>query len=346
MSSSEMKKQTEEKKICIIYTGGTIGMTLTESCYAPAPGYFQDAISKMDDLHADGMPKYDVVEFSPLLDSSNITYVEWNKIAEEIRDRYEDYDGFVVLHGTDSMAYTASALSFMLGNLSKPVILTGSQIPLCEIRSDAKDNLTTSLLIAASDEVSEVALYFGHKLMRGNRAMKESADGLIAFTSPNYPPLADAGIEIKYNTHRLLTRPSGKLRVQTIKPSKIGVIKLFPGIQFKLFEPIIEEGLDALVLETFGTGNIPGYDEMIIPLLSRAIEKGTIVVIITQCPQGTVRLGAYETSKELEKAGVLSGFNMTTEATVAKLYYLLSLGLFKGEVSKLFALNLRGEMDN
>lgn len=332
------------KKVCIIYTGGTIGMTRTENGYAPVAGYLQDELDKIDDLKAADMPNFELIEFTPLLDSSNITYVQWNMISEAIASRYDYFDGFVVLHGTDTMAYSASALSFMFENLGKPVIFTGSQIPLCEIRSDGKDNLITSVLIAASGKINEVALYFGHKLLRGNRSMKSSADGLIAFSSPNYPALAIAGIDIEYNIPRLMPKPDSGLLMQSIKPAKVGVIKLFPGIQFELFAPIVTKDLDALVLETFGTGNIPNYDVALPPLISRAIENGTTVVVCTQCAQGTVRLGAYETSSELAAAGAASGYNMTTEATVAKLYYLFSLGLDRSEVRRLIETNLRGEL--
>ena len=187
------------KNVLIIYTGGTIGMTRTENGYAPQSGQFRRAMEAIPDLYAEQMPRWDMLEMDPLLDSSNMTVREWNKIAQLVADHYDAYDGFVVLHGTDTMAYTASALSFMLEGLAKPVILTGSQIPMCEIRSDGRDNLITSLLIAGAEEVHEVCLYFGGKLLRGNRATKFSADGLIAFLSPNYPSLADAGITIRYN---------------------------------------------------------------------------------------------------------------------------------------------------
>lgn len=346
MTEIEAAQVIEDKKVCIIYTGGTIGMSRTDSGYAPVARHLQQELDRIDDLRSTGMPQYELVEFTPLLDSSNITYVQWNMIAESIASRYDDYDGFVVLHGTDTMAYSASALSFMFENLNKPVIFTGSQIPLCELRSDGKDNLITSILIAVSDKINEVALYFGHRLLRGNRSMKASADGLIAFSSPNYPPLAEAGIDINYNAPRLMPKPRGELLVQSIKPAKVGVIKLFPGIRFELFAPIVTHELDALVLETFGTGNIPNYDEALPPLIARAISNGTAVVVCTQCAQGTVRLGAYETSSELANAGAVSGSNMTTEATVAKLHYLFSLGLERSEVSKLIETDLRGELDH
>ena len=211
------------KRVLIIYTGGTIGMTRTENGYAPRAGYFRAALDAIPDLRAPEMPEWEFYELSPLLDSSNMTVREWNCIAELIAQKYDDYDGFVVLHGTDTMAYTASALSFMLDGLNKPVVLTGSQIPLCEIRSDGRDNLITALLIAGEGIVRETCLYFGGKLLRGNRATKYSADGLIAFVSPNYPSLAEAGISIKYNEAALLPRQEGGLRLQGVAaPDGVG----------------------------------------------------------------------------------------------------------------------------
>ena len=238
------------KRVLIIYTGGTIGMTRTENGYAPQSGQFRRAMEAIPDLYAEQMPRWDMLEMDPLLDSSNMTVHEWNKIAQLVADHYDAYDGFVVLHGTDTMAYTASALSFMLEGLAKPVILTGSQIPMCEIRSDGRDNLITSLLIAGAGEVHEVCLYFGGKLLRGNRATKFSADGLIAFLSPNYPSLADAGITIRYNESALLPKPKGALKLQLLENIPIGVLKVFPGIQFSLFEQIMTERLRGIVIET------------------------------------------------------------------------------------------------
>ena len=221
------------KNVLIIYTGGTIGMTRTENGYAPQSGQFRRAMEAIPDLYAEQMPRWDMLEMDPLLDSSNMTVHEWNKIAQLVADHYDAYDGFVVLHGTDTMAYTASALSFMLEGLAKPVILTGSQIPMCEIRSDGRDNLITSLLIAGAEEVHEVCLYFGGKLMRGNRATKFSADGLIAFLSPNYPSLADAGITIRYNESALLPKPKGALKMQLLENIPIGVLKVFPAARHR-----------------------------------------------------------------------------------------------------------------
>ena len=332
------------KKVCIIYTGGTIGMVLTKDGYQPKEGFFAGELEKIRDLYSERMPEWELLEYSPLLDSSNMTYLQWNQIAGTIQENYEKYDGFVVLHGTDTMAYTASALSFMLEGLKKPVILTGSQIPLCEIRSDGRDNLITSLLIAADSRIHEVCLFFGSHLLRGNRATKSSADGLIAFSSPNYPVLAQAGISIEYFPNRFLPMPKEPFRVTMMKPASIGVIKLFPGIQFELFAPIVNSDLQGLVLETFGTGNIPNYDAALPPLIGKAIENDTAVVVCTQCMQGTVRLGAYETSSELARVGAASGYNMTTEATVTKLQYLFSKGLSAKDVRAWVESDLRGEM--
>jgi L-asparaginase len=332
------------KKICIIYTGGTIGMVPTSNGFAPEKGYFAGALNGIDELSSDGMPKWDLIEFEPLLDSSNIAVAQWNQIGRTIRDNYDKYSGFVVLHGTDTMAYTASALSFMLEDLDKPVILTGSQIPLCMLRSDARDNLITSMLIAGAGKVREVCLYFGGRLIRGSRATKASADGLIAFDSPNYPCLAEAGIDIKYNKSALAKRSGGKFHLTEFRQASIGVIKVFPGIQFRLFEPIMTEGLNGIVLETFGTGNIPNYDDALLPLIRRAFENGTVVTVCSQCQQGTVRLGAYETSAALTSAGAVSGYNMTTEAAVAKLYYLFSCGFNADKIKALMETDLRGEL--
>ena len=332
------------KKILVIYTGGTIGMVRTDKGYAPKDGYFRGALEAIPAMHAEEMPEWELREMSPLLDSSNMTVNEWNKIAKLIADSYNDDDGFVVLHGTDTMAYTASALSFMLENLAKPVVLTGSQIPLCEVRSDGRDNIITSILIAASGRVHEVCLYFGGALLRGNRATKYSADGLIAFVSPNYPALAEAGIEIRYRRSALLPAPEGRLKLQLLENIPIGVIKVFPGIQFSLFESIMTEKLRGIVVETFGAGNIPGDGDALLPIIRRAFANGTVLTVCSQCPQGSVSLGAYETSNALKQAGAVSGLDITTEAAVAKLYYLFSCGYDKDAVKVLMERDLRGEM--
>ena len=333
-----------DKKVLIIYTGGTIGMKGTESGYAPTKGYLAEAIKDIPDLKSPSMPAWELCEMDPLLDSSDMTVVEWNVIGRKIYENYHAYDGFVILHGTDTMAYTASALSFMLKGLSKPVILTGSQIPLSEIRSDGRDNLITSLLIAGEGVVREVALYFSGKLLRGNRATKMNADHLVAFASPNFPPLAEAGITIKYNYSVIKAAKDEGLSFITLTEIPIGVIKVFPGIQFSLFESIMTDKLSGIVLETFGAGNIPGGGGKLIPIIKKAFSSGSVVVVCSQCPGGTVTLGAYKTSSSLKEAGAVSGKDMTTEAAVAKLYYLFSLGLSGDEIKTKMEEDLRGEL--
>lgn len=333
-----------KKRVCILYTGGTIGMVSTNHGYAPLQGHLQEALDAIPELLRPEIPDWDLLEFNPLLDSSDITAREWNQIGAAIRDNYAIYDGFVVLHGTDTMAYTASALSFMLEGLSKPVILTGSQIPIGELRTDARDNLINALLIAADGLCNEVCLFFGGKLLRGNRATKVSSDELWAFDSPNFPPLATAGISIRYNDNLLL--PPGKtFRFTPCRPDiPIAVLKIFPGIQFQLFEGIVTESLRGIVLESFGAGNIPQHDHALLPLVEKAVASGTIITVCTQCLRGRVQLGAYEASAPLRQAGAISGFDMTVEAAVTKLYSLLSQDLCPEDIRRAMEENLRGEL--
>lgn len=336
------------RKVLIIYTGGTIGMKKTSHGYMPAAGFIAEALEAISDLSRLDFPAWELHEMSPLLDSSNMTVREWNNIASVIYENYNDYAGFVVLHGTDTMAYTASALSFMLSGLDKPVVLTGSQIPLSEVRSDGRDNLITSILIAADGIAREVCLYFCGKLLRGNRAMKMSADGFVAFDSPNYPHLADVGIAIKYNIPALLKKKESTCGITFTPFSEvpIGVLKVFPGIQFGLFEQIMTEKLSGIVLETFGAGNIPGSGDALLPIIKKAFASGTVITVCSQCPAGTVTLGAYETSASLKAAGAVSGRDMTTEAAVAKLYYLFSLGVSKDEIKQMMETDLCGELSS
>ena len=332
------------KKILIIYTGGTIGMIASKRGYVPGKESFYELLDSIPELHSEKMPAWDIISTVPLLDSSNIAVNEWNTIGCVISDNYVNYDGFVILHGTDTMAYTASALSFMLENNCKPVILTGSQIPLCEIRNDARDNLITAMMIAADREVKEVCLYFGGKLLRGNRAIKYSADEMIAFASPNCASLADVGISIKYNSKILRKPEEGPFMLRELKKVPIGVIKVFPGIQFELFDSIMTERLKGIVLETFGAGNIPDSGEALLPIIRKASANGTIMVVCSQCPQGTVSIGTYETSAQLKEAGAVNGFDITTEAAIAKLYYLFSCGCDNMQIKEKMCKDIRGEM--
>lgn len=335
-----------KKKILIIYTGGTIGMNKSEKGYAPQKGFLQQLLGNISALHHESMPYWELLELDPILDSSNMTVVDWNKIGNIIDEHYAFFDGFVILHGTDTMAYTASALSFSLENLDKPVIITGSQIPLFEVRNDGLDNLLTSIMIAAEGKIREVALYFSDKLFRGNRSIKMSSSDLYAFSSPNFPELAKIGTTIDYNTMIPSSAPKGLFKVQPLKKIPIGIIKVFPGIQFELFEEIMSESLKGIVLETFGAGNIPGSADAILPIVRKASENGTVLVICSQCLKGSVSLGIYETSSALKNAGAVCAYDMTTEAAVAKLYYLFSCGYDAETVKQMMEQNLRGELTN
>ena len=335
---------TERKRIRIIYTGGTIGMVPGENGFAPDSGSFLRTLQSIPELSHPDMPEWDLVEFDPLLDSSDITVREWNMIGRSIAEQYDEYDGFVVLHGTDTMAYSASALSFMLEGLNKPVVYTGAQIPLCQLRSDGRDNLITAMAIAASDRVHEVCLYFHGALLRGNRSTKLSSDRFTAFESPNAPHLADVGIVIQYNDAAILPPQEGPLHLQEFREIPIGVLKIFPGIQFDLFASIMTEQLKGVVLETFGAGTIPSYGQALLPIIDKAYHSGTIITVCSQCLQGTVSLGAYAVSQPLQEVGAVSGRDMTTEAAVTKLYYLFSRDLTTEEIKAEMSRSLRGEM--
>ena len=341
-----MQKNNSVKgnKVLIIHTGGTIGMKKTENGYTPVAGYLASELKHIPDLNRQDFPLWDLYEMSPLLDSSNMSVDEWNEIGKVIFEKYNDYLGFVILHGTDTMSYTASALSFMLEGLDKPVILTGSQIPLSELRSDGRDNLITSIMIASEGVAREVCLYFSARLLRGNRSMKMSADGLVAFDSPSYPHLAEAGINVKYNYSAILDKREGELKYHPFDKVPIGVLKVFPGIQFGLFEDIMTEKLSGIVLETFGAGNIPMGNGDLLPIIKKAFSAGAVITVCSQCPSGTVTLGAYETSSQLKSAGAVSGRDMTTEAAVAKLYHLFSLGVSKEQIKVLMEKNIAGEL--
>lgn len=332
-------------RICLIYTGGTIGMVHSENGYVPDRGAFLHCLSEIPDLHAPDFPEWEVVVFDPLLDSSDMAVDEWNKIGRAVAERYDRFDGFVILHGTDTMAYSASALSFMLEGLDKPVIFTGAQIPLTQLRSDGRENIVTSIVIAASGWVHEVCIYFNGRLLRGCRSTKRSSDQFGAFESPNYPELAQAGISIQYRHSALRPADSGPFRLRELEPVPVGVIKVFPGIQFELFEAIMTERLRGVVLEGFGAGNIPGAAQnSLLPIIQKAYESGTIITVCSQCVQGAVSLGAYAASKALRDIGAVNGKDMTTEAALAKLYYLFSLALDKEEIKEQMVRDLRGEL--
>ncbi len=333
-------------KICVIHSGGTIGMTKTSRGYATKKGFFAAELQKFAPLNGEGMPQYHLIELPVILDSSNVSLAQWNEIGSVIFQNYKDYDGFVVLHGTDTLCYTASALSFMFEGLDKPVILTGSQIPFCESNSDAGENLIYSFRLAAHKSLKEVCVCFGGTLLRGNRATKVSADALAAFASPNFAPLAKwkRDGKVRINKKYLLKRSAQAFSFHPFEAFPIAVLKVFPGIQFDIFENILKPELKGIVLEAFGSGNVPQGDNGLTRLLAKAKENGTAIVIVTQCLQGNARLGLYEASSTLKDFGAISGFDMTAESAVCKLYHLLSLG-FEGEsLAAMMEKNLRGEI--
>ena len=333
------------KRVYIAYTGGTIGMQKTMEGYIPVAGHLQKLMSRLEELESDTMPIYDIREYEPLLDSSNMTPADWLKIADDIADHYDRYDGFVVLHGTDTMAYTASVLPFILQDLQKPVILTGAQIPLCEVRNDARKNLITAMLIAADFAIPEVCLCFGSRLLRGNRTTKVDADGFDAFDSPNFPALGSVGVEIKINWE--LVMPPSKIQrplaVNPMRESPVAVLRLFPGISADIVANVLKPPTKGLVLQTFGIGNGP-EDPGLVSALKTAADRDVVIVNCTQCLKGKVNMDNYATGSALAEAGVISGLDMTVEAALAKMTYLFSRGLPPQIVKEKMQLNMRGEL--
>lgn len=334
-----------DKRVYIAYTGGTIGMRRGDHGYEPAPGYLSERLSRMPQLDHPGLPRFELHEYEPLLDSSNVGPAEWSQIAADIAANYDEFDGFVVLHGTDTMAYTASALSFMLDGLAKPVILTGSQIPLVEIRSDARENLVTSMILATSPQINEVCIYLNGSLLRGNRAKKLSASGFDAFASPNFPPLGTVGVDVKLRPELLLP-PGDGLQVHELLGEQVAALRLFPGISARMLDRMLDEPLRGVVLETFGAGNAPARDGELLASLERASERGIVLVNCTQCIWGAVDMNDYATGSALAAAGVVSGRDMTVEAALTKLSSLFSRGLSAEEVRKEIGINLKGEISD
>jgi L-asparaginase len=336
-------------KILIIYTGGTIGMVNDAKTGTLIPFDFEQIQENVPEL-ARLDYQLSVHSFDPILDSSNMNPEVWAELAELIKDQYEDFDGFVVLHGSDTMSFTASALSFMLQNLAKSVILTGSQLPIGEIRTDAKENLITALEIAATKKdgmamVPEVCIYFDYQLFRGNRSIKYNSEKFEAFASPNYPILAEAGVNLDFYPNYILPIPQQAFQIHTKFNPNVAVLKMYPGITENAVRAITESSAEAIVLEAFGSGNTTTA-LWFIACLKEAIANNKIILDISQCQGGSVQLGVYETSRKLQKMGILSGYDLTFEAAITKLMYLLGQDLSIDEVKRLLEISIAGELTN
>ena len=336
--------------VLLIYTGGTIGMVENAETGALEPFNFSHLRSNMPEIKRLNF-NVETYLFDPPIDSSDMSPSIWEQIVHVIEDHYGEYDGFVILHGTDTMAYTASALGLMLDNLTKPVILTGSQLPIGKLRTDGKENLITALEIAADKDavgrpvVPELCVYMQNLLMRGNRTTKINADNFSAFTSPNYPYLGEAGLNIRYNEQSILKPDYDKpVHFNYAMDSHVVILKLFPGISEAVVQAHLTiPGLKGVVLETYGTGNSL-IDPWFTDLLHDTIERDIVVVNVTQCLYGGVEMHRYENGQRLEKLGVVSGHDITTEAALAKLMILFGEGKTPVEVSHLMSVSLRGEL--
>lgn len=345
--SSSTEGKSTSKRVLILYTGGTMGMRpSSDGSLAPSAGYLTERIQEMSELQSPEMPAYTIKEYDPLIDSSMMGPSHWVAIATDIEENYLDYDGFVVIMGTDTMAYASSAMSFMLENLGKTVVFTGSQIPFCEVYNDARRNLIVSIIFAGNSDFPEVCIVFNDKVLRANRSCKVNSSSLDAFDSPNFPPLATLGTSIHENSDLSLRQPRGALRVHKQLDANVLVIKLVPGFSDESVHALVNhsKNLHAIVLELYGTGNGPSKKVGLLEAISNARAKGIVVVAVSQCLRGGVSLTTYSMGKDFKDAGVVSGGDMTTEACTTKLAYLFGRLGDPERVAQTFSENIRGEI--
>ena len=334
-------------QILIIYTGGTIGMMTDPKTNVLKPINFEQIMENVPELERLNC-RIKVHSFAEIIDSSNMNPVIWSELAGLIEKNYDSVDGFVILHGSDTMSFTASALSFMLENLAKPVIFTGSQLPIGSIRTDAKENLMTAIELAKAKKndrarVPEVCIYFDYKLFRGNRSFKYNSVKFEAFRSPNYPILAESGVHLRFSINDIRQQQPGGLVVHKNLVNDVAVLKLYPGISPKVVENILKADVRGIVMETFGAGNTT-TDQWFIDMLKEAIDNGKVILDISQCKVGTVELGRYETSKQLKDVGVTNGYDMTYESAVTKMMFLLGMYDDPLQVKEWLETDMRGEL--
>ena len=334
-----------KKRVLILYTGGTIGMVPSDQGYVPMTGLADRLVSRLQGFGLDDLPEYEVLEFGQLIDSSNLVPADWTRIGNCLRDHWHQYDGFVILHGTDTMAYTASMLSYMVQPLDKPVIVTGSQIPLAELRNDADTNLLTSLQLAARDDIHEVCICFGNRILRGNRSVKVNSMDLAAFDSPNMPWLGTVGINIDIRTD--LLQPAGipDIQVPEFDADAVLVFTLYPGVNHRVLKAMLDNSPNAraLIIRSYGVGNPPDANQALMHELEQAGLRGLVVVNLTQCQSGPVVQGAYATGATLNRIGVVGGSDLTLEATFTKLHWLLARGFDAAAIRATLAQPLCGE---
>jgi len=332
------------RRVLIINTGGTIAMCSTPGGYRVEPDFLAQQVDEMAEMQRPEMPDYEIVEFDPVIDSAQMATGDWMKIARQIESSYDDFDAFVVLHGTDTMAYTASALAFMLQGLGKTVILTGSQIPLCEVRNDARSNLLTSLILCGQESIPEVCIFFGERLLRGCRSIKASVADFDAFISPNYLPLGEVGTSIQIHRDRIRGETKRRFEVTSVEQRRLGIFRLFPGVSSDVLDNLLRQPLEALILESYGVGTGPSNDQKFLDVLKSASDRGVVLVSCSQCRHGTISQQDYVAGAAIKATGVVSGRDMTVEAALAKLRFLFSQGMSAEDVRTRVGQNMVGEL--